>query len=319
MPSSLTHYWFAKDVVNRYKSDLDFLNNNQYKYLTYVGTQGPDILFFYGIPRKRIKTKEIQAYGSHLHKEGSGEKFIKMLEYMKSYSGNKEPLYAYLFGAMLHYCLDRRAHAFVFYRTGFQLKNEPIYHFSSDHCRYEAYMDTALLTHYHTSPYIIKAWKVVSADETLMKQVSKMYAYKEDLEEATFYDGWKDMVLAEHLLLDRSHLKRGLMSLIGLKHSVPYAMVHKDKLPNDGVDYLNLSHEMWANPATNEKHQESFLEIFDGAFEETHIVVDIIKKAMNGKDVTKDIQKFCSEINYEGICVDQEMKYYKSIYKKEVK
>lgn len=320
MPSSLTHYWFARDVVNKYKSELSFLQNDTYKYLTYVGAQGPDVLFFYGMVPwvKRKDDKVLQGLGHNLHQDGDGEKFIKMAEYISSLDKKEqEPLIAYLFGAMLHYCLDRRAHSFVFYRTGFQKEGEPEYHYSSDHAIYEAYIDTALLDYYHTSPYKTKSYVCVSADDDLMKKVSEMYSYKEELlSKESFYNAWKDMVLAEKVLLDRSHIKRAALRILGMRHSIVYALVHKQKLPKDGIDYLNTNHEVWYNPANKQKHNESFLEIYESAVDETETIVKLVKKVMSGKPCSKEIREFAGGTTYDGINKNESMKYFDSVYKK---
>ncbi len=321
MPSSLTHYWFARDVVNKNKSVLAFLNVDEFKHITYVGTQGPDVLFFYGrVPwRKRESIKEIQAYGSKLHHEGQGEKFIKLVNYIKqSLLEDKSVLYAYLFGAFLHYCLDSEAHGFIFYRTGFQKENEPLYHYFADHAIYEAYLDTELLHYWHTDPYETKAYRMIMAKKEYMLEVSKMYADQESLATDTFYNGWLDMITIERLLLDRLHLKRALLRLMGLKHSAPYALIHKKHKPKkDHIDYLNLSYEQWANPATNVTSTNSFLDIYELAFAKSEKVVEIMRVLMAGEDPTDSIKALCNGLTYEGIYDNQQMQYFKLVYQKE--
>ena len=322
MPSSLTHYWFAKDVVNQNKKRLGFLQTDDYKYLTYIGTQGPDVLFFYGmVPgRKRENAKLIQSYGSVLHHDGTGQKFIKMAEYIKKASAeDRQILIAYFFGAMLHYTLDRRVHPFVFYRTGFQLENQPQYHYFADHAIYEAYLDTLLLGMYNTNPYQLPAYQTIKANSEYVKKISTMYAYHEvalkGLHDDTFYQGWEDMLKAEHLLLDRTHIKRGIVRLLGKRYTAFYALIHKQRVSRkDHVDYLNANHEAWASPTTNEPTTASFMDLYEKAFEDSRQVVAIVEKLQIGGDVTKDIQDYCAGITYDGSQNGAKMLYFKSVY-----
>lgn len=318
MPSSLTHYWFAKDVVHKNKEDLPFLKEKQYKYVTYVGTQGPDVLFFYGmVPmRKRKDAKFVQQYGTKLHQQGISDKFLKMFDYANSAKiDNKNHLYAYIFGAMLHYCLDRIVHPYVYYKTGFDtgVKGE---HNLVDHTLFESMIDTEVLGHFNTNPYETRSCKVINAPKEFIHDVSVMYAYREEIDSETFYSAWQDMLTAEKMLLDRLHFKRALLRIIGMRYTTPYTLIHRHhKSKKDTIDYLNVSKQEWHNPANNQVYHDSFWDLYELAFKDSETIVKIMQDFINGKDIKNDVIKFCQDQNYNGLFLGETHKYYKSVYK----
>lgn len=313
MPSSITHFLFAKSVLNNLKQSLPFINGDDYQNIVFVGAQGPDPLFFYGqIPfLKRPRKKEIQQVGSFLHDHKMDQKFIDMIDYANNQEGNqRNVLFSYIFGAMLHYCLDRVAHPFVFYRSGFKINEDDQTNYEVHHAMYESYIDTLMQLNFGTK---FKSKKVVKANKTMMSLVSVMYAENEKLDRRDFYVAWKDMCMCEKILNDRMGIKRFILKKLHKDSSLQYAMIQPRK--NDlKIDFLNLNRKEYLNPQSLEKHEHSFVELFNIALNDSKNVVKIIKKAYNKEDVGEDIVNFCKKITYSGTLEGSKMQKFESVF-----
>jgi hypothetical protein len=105
--------------------------------------------------------------------------------------------------------------------------------------------------------------------------------------------------------------------MIGLKNSIINSMIHKtNKDNNDKVDYLNLSNNTWHNPATNQEHQESFVDLFKISLSDLPAWINVVEAAYNNQDYKDKLSKFCANRGYDGVEIGQKMKYHKSVYKR---
>ena len=312
MPAAITHYIFAKEAIEDLKTPLVFLKNEEYKKVAYVGAQGPDPLFFAGMNPfvKRKNSKHINQIGSYLHDHKMATKFIDMIEFANRFDGNqKDVLYSYIFGAMLHYCLDRVAHPFIFYRSGFSLNGDKSRNYEADHALYESYVDTMLQKNKGTN---YKAKDVIKANKQLISLVSTMYAHNEKLESDDFYNAWRDMKSCEVLLQDSCGFKRWLFRKLKMENTLQYGMIHPKE--NDlKLDFLNLNREMYKNPQSLEKSQHSFFELYNIALQDVKNIVKLVKKAYNKEDVEEDMISYCGDINYEGTLENSNMREFDSI------
>lgn len=319
MPSSITHYIFAQDVVSHLKKTPSFLVEQDNIDLCYLGAQGPDPLFFYGfIPwRKREDKKIINDVGTSIHAEDMANKFNNMIEYANSGDVNQKGfLYAFIYGALLHYVLDRFVHPFVFYRSGFQIDANDTYRYDIDHARYETYMDVSLLESLGTNPRKVRTTKIIRANPVKVSLVSEMYRFKEkSLPKTAFYESWRDMKTAEGILYDPSGFKKFLFRLFKMQKSLPYAMCHPMKIDAaNNYDYLNLKKEMWKNPSTLFESKKSFFDLYEDARKDANSALKILTHAYEGKNFINDLVDFCYDLNYKGIIQGTNMVEYKSIF-----
>ncbi len=107
MPSLYTHASFGEKVLaelsNETREKLE-----RYKDLFFIGLQGPDILFYYKMPRKN----EINQLGHALHQLPAIE-FMEHARTVIEKCNDKEAAIAYISGFICHFTLDRMAHPFV--------------------------------------------------------------------------------------------------------------------------------------------------------------------------------------------------------------
>ena len=239
------------------------------------------------------------------------QKFNEMIDYANTQDegNNRDVLFSYIFGAMLHYCLDRVCHPFIYYRSGFdengQLKEHAYYH-----ALYESYIDHLMETNMGIR---LKTKDCVKANKAMIGLVSTMYANQENLENDDFLNAWKDMKACEGFLNDKHGIKRWLFRKLGMEISQPYSMIKPYK--NDlHLDFLNLDRNSFKNPQSLEKSQHSFIELFNQAYIDTKNIVKILKRAYNKEDVSMEIVSYCDDINYNGVKENTVMIEYQSIF-----
>jgi hypothetical protein len=318
MPSSITHYLFAQRAFAVASKTLPFIHNNQTA--INFGTQGPDPLFFYGtIPwRKRFNKTGVNALGSALHTSRVFEKYDAMIKYAKNQKvENKDLLFSYIFGHGLHYLLDRVAHAYVFYQTGFDKAGNLTGKYTTDHALFESMIDLLYPQSLGLKPYAIKPHQTIELKDEEAQAISKMYASQEAIDDMVFYNAWLDTKYLLKFFLDSKSFKLHLLAKLKLKNSIMYSMMHKFKVEdNDKIDYLNQSHQSWHNPNTNELHNSSFSDLFEEALTDLSGWIEILDIAYQNKEYLDKLIKFCNNRGYDGIEIGAKMLYHKSVYEK---
>ena len=147
MPSTITHAYFAIDILNKLnKNQQDFLTNETD--LLKVTAQSMDPLGFYDVlkPYKR-KSKKIRSISGKFHKTKTGKYLITLTKYIKESNYQNNPkVIAYLYGIIAHYVLDSTVHPFVIYKTGvFKPDKLETYKYNSKHLYMEQYFDEYMI------------------------------------------------------------------------------------------------------------------------------------------------------------------------------
>lgn len=154
MPDLWTHYYFAKEVEGK----LNLKHFNEY----YLGTQGPDFLYYYNFLGLKNKTKDFKL-GTLMHKDKTKE----LLDFVYDELDNANDLLRdYLYGFLAHYALDSTAHSFVYYYA----KDDV------EHKKLEANIDVKM--HYDLNRYSIRKQKstnIVNVGKNLPKEIIDFY------------------------------------------------------------------------------------------------------------------------------------------------
>ena len=141
MPAFVTHELFGTQVFGQLDEEIqEMLEMNPAPY--FWGLQGPDLLFF----RDAFFGRSVlQRYGGLMHCEKTDELFWAMSSYLneRKDTDEYETLAAYILGFVGHYCLDREAHPYVYFK---QVQKERV--LAADqrrgiHNRIESDIDTA--------------------------------------------------------------------------------------------------------------------------------------------------------------------------------
>ena len=292
MPALLVHYSFALDALPE--------EDKPYATLVNLASQGPDTFMAYGsLPwRKRSDTKDISGYGHMLHRIDIGPTYLKMMDYADN-SEHKELLYAFIDGLLMHYCVDRILHAYIFYRSGVDEKGQLTGYYSWSHGYFEAILDKTYAKRIGTYTYLPNA---IKTDENWVKEASKMWAFAASnyLNEDSYLNAYLDFVGAEKMLWNPRGLRHPLFYLIG-KYKTPNAQSHPFFMKRfEAMDVTNDKKRAWRNPATGEEHNESIEEMMVLAKKDFEYVHSLIEKRKNGGDIEKEFLAFTSVLCHEG-------------------
>lgn len=316
MPSVLTHYGFNREVM---ESGFSFLKNNEDIYL--VGAQGPDPFLFRGIvPSFNNKNSNIiRKYGSRLHKEDPRDVFSLFFEYANE-SENKDILYSYILGAGLHYILDRKVHPYVYYKTGFSNDKKMKAKYFVDHTLFETHMDVLLMNNRYRD-YKVKPSLAIKCDKDKIQKVSEMYGklakhlIKEDkVDGRSFQEAYEDMLKIEKILYSKKGIKKRLVNTL-FKGTPLNTMMHPNIVKDDiRIDYLNLGHNEWKNPASEIIYNKSVNDLLDEAKVEANEWRKIVVEAYDGRINKEKLKKFSDGMIYDGYKKDMKMKVFENVF-----
>lgn len=320
MPNLLAHYLLAKRFSIR-ESEIALKNPNFNSFLEgnfdyfSLGTQGPDPLFFMGIlPFHLHLPTAMKKIGNQLHKS-DGKRFFRFLieqcyaiEPGKYNNKSLNQFMAFVFGQYAHYLLDREAHPYILYESGFD-KNGKItgkYHYS--HASFESKIDFCLAKKYKMEYFLKKPTDILVDHKSALKLV-----------DIYFVPVLKRMFDFERLPKDMysngMHNYKSILSYTNSGSEMRIALVKKTNLGASRLplevkeDVLNESRELWLDPVSGKEHHESFLELHSRAYdilEETYL--DIIRQGFN----YDTFAKYLDGRNYYGTPCKE-----KWIYKKE--
>lgn len=292
MPAILTHYTFALEAIPEAERPFEALVR--------LGAQGPDTFMAYGtVPwHKRVDKKKVQQWGHTMHALPVESVYWKMVTYALK-SPDKELLFAYIDGLLMHYAVDRIFHPYIFARSGFDENGQLTGYYSWSHGFFEAVLDKTFAKRKKTYR---KMDQCIRCDEEQVKKVSKMWAFASPmrLDEDAFFQSYEDFVGAEKLLYTKTGAKRGLFRMLG-KYSTPFAQAHPGRIKRyAAIDVENAGNALWRDPCTLEEHHESIDEMFQISMREYREVHELLMRAKEGKDVFDAFQAWTRHIDHDG-------------------
>lgn len=328
MPNIITHKIFGEEAIKLLDKSSD-LNKQEilriihkHEHLFYIGTNGPDFLFFHNAkPWEKFKSHKVAKIGNILHREGINEFYESAIISIREQKNLliKERMIAYLMGHLCHWSLDKTAHPYIFYRTG-DCKGKS----ASAHHRFESMMDAMMLKRYHDQSIdTYMTSDITTFDEEMLQAIARIYvpAIRDTLHtKLAVYDirkaltSWKEI---QDLLYDPSG------KLCELLHNVESMINHKwlisgNIVPNqidDTYDILNLENKVWYHPCTLRiASTASFLDLFE---EGLGTACEAMKLAYH--DIYKETGFALGHIlNHEaydtGMSPDMDMKHFDMIY-----
>jgi hypothetical protein len=259
MPNIWTHFLFGRELASKIglqevSAVPELLRIYQF------GCQGPDFLFYHrflpwqtGIGMPKL--------GGAMHSGKCGPFLLDLLDHVKG-----KPLHSaetiYVLGFLTHHILDRNAHPYVFYLSGFKKWN---------HQRFEIIIDTLVARKLlGIRTWNTPVWKELYAGDRLPGNMASVFDrlarfHYPDL--AASYgandwdDAYRDMIRAQKLFHDPSGLKR----TITFGKIEPF--VFKKQVP--ALDFMNESRKEWRHPSIlEERHNESFWDLWNMAMDD---------------------------------------------------
>lgn len=207
MPGFLTHYIAGQALLNTVSPEIqEFIKPSEQ--IFNIGTQGPDIFFYYvpGLLRKRSR-----GVGSLMHLCDLGPFLAQMARLTATFDecDSQKVTFSYIAGFIMHYMLDVNAHPYVYART--HKSNAPKIHNSAEHRKFETAIDVAMLKLVSgEKPADYSQWTLINAPSNEMSIVSTimsqalMKIYNRNVRTKEIYRAMRYMVQFTKLLQSRS-------------------------------------------------------------------------------------------------------------------
>lgn len=307
MPAILTHYTFALKAIPEELVPFTQAVN--------LGSQGPDTFMAFGtVPwRKRKEVEKVRGWGHAMHSLPVEKVYLPMMDYARK-AKEKDLLYAYIEGLLMHFCLDRLMHAYIFYRSGVDQDGKLSGYYGWSHGAFEAILDKVLAKREGTYGRLDRC---ILTPEAQVKEISKMWkaCSPTPLHEDDFYLSYLDFVGAERLLYTPHGFKRPLFRLLG-KYSTPNAQSHPLRMKRfEKMDVMNDARMTWHNPATDEPHDDSVMGLFNQALKDFASVHALVSAHREGEDIADAFAVWTKGLDHEGGPVGKKKTHYDLCWK----
>lgn len=252
MPACYSHDRLALEVASLHL-DLDLPCFR-------LGSQGPDPFLYRGtLPwQGKQGAKEANECGEALHHADSYALYSSFLAECE----DDAELSSYVYGLILHYCLDSTAHPYIFYRSGFEIGGGLKGFTKASHGHFEALVDRRLRQLDKTRG---RVWGLRIGSGAL-KKIDRLWAESGLIGEGAFLSSYADFCATQAFLTSCLPLKRPLLRLLG-ENSLGYSMSYPlfaSKV--DGpIDCLNKSKAKWVHPSSGREDDKSYLELLSEA------------------------------------------------------
>lgn len=335
----LSHWLFASDRI----ADLSAPGSGageplssavaEHRDIVLAGAQGPDPFYFYGKAplRSRPDQKEISAFGDQLHALDPGAVFPGLASRAAEEGpGRRRVAFAYLFGLLTHYLLDRAFHPYVFYCTGFDSDGALTGRFSVDHIRFEttlgaAYLRRRSLRARETGlrPAVLPRYRDTAPRRSMRVDGDKLgvagdlwvAAFPDRVRPRTYPEAWTDMRSALSLLWDPFAAKRAAYAVLGASSTKSRALIQPRRpARSDPVDYLNEGAAAWLDPVSAEPTSATVDELVEAAARDAETARELLAAAMSGADVSARWPALLRGVNHDGFREGEIMRTYRSVY-----
>jgi len=295
MPGFITHYICGQAVLKAVNPKVQEMIL-PYQQFYNIGTQGPDIFFYY-LPGILLK-RHLRDIGIQMHKHHFGAFMANMIDIMAAEElPNAEAarplLLAYISGFLTHYALDVSAHPYVYSKTGVRQKGDTAraIKYSVNHRKFETAIDVLMLDLMSSKkPADYKLWELIRVDYDPAQIVSGAVsasiqgAYGRNVRSKEVYRAMQYMVSITRMIQSRNGRRKRFMELIEnltIGDNLFSSIIHMQEV-SDGVDYMNMERNPWKIPGTEEK-TDSFVELYNGAISESINMIDTLWDCMNGQ------------------------------------
>lgn len=296
VPGLITHYICGEAVFALLEGEMkDTIN--KYRQMYNVGTQGPDIFFYY-LPG--LVNKKLTGLGAKMHK-GNFKLFMKgMAECIDETGGDlKTASIAYVCGYLTHYSLDYNTHPYIYYKTGSRSDSEPVksLKYSVYHRNFETAIDVLMLKLVSgEKPSAKKLWELIKISKREAYDVANLIganissAYETPVSGKQVYKSFVYMMRLTRLLQSKGGKRKKLMEFaegMTIGEKICSSLIHMEEV-NDGIDYLNISKKPWFMPWDDKKViDSSFTEMFEKAVADSEKMISAFHKFLK-KEISID-------------------------------
>lgn len=304
MPANAAHYLFAEKLLPAIKKLYPALDSRAF----YYGAQGPDVLFFHrALPC--MPGKSMRRYGSRLHKINPAFTFRCFADYLNTAAEGIAAAQSYVYGFIMHFCLDRRAHVYINAVTEAIMKKEGIRYSSKIiHNRIESNLDAILVkTLAGQNGSSFHPERFLSDDPQLMLAAAKPLshlincAFSQQTSPEQLVTAFGDTAKILRLLADESGRKTAVLGAAEklLPYSMPLAttLLRRDA-PDEKWDYINSSHALWPELGKKEMQSDTFYDMMEKAANEA---LETARNFTLALADGRDMQTVTGTLNFSGL------------------
>lgn len=273
MPAYMSHVIMGKDLYNRVKEDEKLfklpIEENKFKILAL----GQDLSGFSNI---------VCRYDSH--NQNSQAFFMNLINYIKENKLYENPsVMSFLYGHISHYFFDSIAHPFVYY---IEKSCKPVNHISS-HSMVEGFIDNYYAKQILNIDYMDLKPEFIGdldlSDEKLKEMMKNIYlkTYNGRFAVLSYKIVYEIFKNTEKAIKDNPKVTKEKL----INYSKFLKFLETNKLSISEI--INDSNLIWTNPVSNEKHNESLLDLYNNALIKTIEAIDLVNKCIyDGEDIS---------------------------------
>ena len=283
MPAYLTHAIMGNAIYNNAKSDNKLFKINIPLPILKASTLSPDLT-------------KLSKSNFNSHNKDTDLYFFNMIEYIKENKiYNDLDVMSLLYGNISHYFLDIYTHPLIYYIS----ENCVSLNKLNSHILTEGYISSYMSEkEQHTDYMNLKSNYIGSlnfANPNLKNLIRETY-YKtyNDLTILKSYKTTFELIkLIEKLTKEnRFTSKEKLIKLSKFKEYLEINNLAKEDLTNE-------QKEVWTNPVTNEKHSESFIELYNKALTKTYEAIYHVNKYLYDNESIDNLYKIFTNLSYD--------------------
>lgn len=285
MPAYMSHVIMGKSLYDKVKEDEKLfklpIEENKFKILAL----GQDLSGFSNI---------VCRYDSH--NQNSQAFFMNLINYIKENKLYENPsVMSFLYGHISHYFFDSIAHPFVYY---IEKSCKPVNHISS-HSMVEGFIDNYYAKQILNIDYMDLKPEFIGdldlSDEKLKEMMKNIYLKTYNgrfavLSYKIVYEIFKNTEKA--IKDDPKVTKEKLMN-----YSKFLKFLETNKLSISEI--INDSNLIWTNPVSNEKHNESLLDLYNDALVKTIEAIDLVNKCIYGGEDISILYNLFMDLSYD--------------------
>jgi len=292
MPGFITHYICGQAALHAAPLEAQEMIK-PYQQLFNIGTQGPDIFFYY-IPG--FLKKNMRHVGIEMHKHHFGAFMQSITDILLAETlpeSSRAPIFAYICGYLTHYALDATAHPYVYFKTGTRQKGDKAraIKYSVNHRKFETAIDVLMLDLMSSEkPADYKLWQLIKSDSESAQIAAgaiseALYeAYDRNISPREVQKAMMYMVNITRVLQSRTGRRKRLMELmenLTVGEHLVSSIIHMQNV-TDGVDYMNIEKNLWHFPGHDElEKSDSFIEMYHEAVNESTDMITALCQYMH--------------------------------------
>ena len=283
MPAYLTHAIMGNTIYNNAKSDNKLFKINIPLPALKASTLSPDLT-------------KLSKSNFNSHNKDTDLYFFNMIGYIKENKlYNDLDVMSLLYGNISHYFLDVYTHPLIYYIS----ENCVSLNKLNSHILTEGYISSYMSEkEQHTDYMNLKSNYIGSlnfANPNLKNLIRETY-YKtyNDLTILKSYKTTFELIkLIEKLTKEnRFTSKEKLIKLSKFKEYLEINNLSKEDLTNEQKEY-------WINPVTNEKYNESFIELYNKALTKTYEAIYHVNKYLYDTESKYNLYKIFTNLSYD--------------------